>query len=194
MNITLLELAELAKKIGIILERHGLPFYLTGGVVAAHYGEIRNTQDVDIVVNMAICEDVTALFDDLKKEFLIDKTAFDDAIRLKSMFQILDVGTMLRADIYTEPILPDCFQNVVSVDMINDIWLPISSPEDSILSKLVWIKLGSERSRKDIVAMLRVQTNLNNKYLETCTEKLGVTEILKELRIIADSCNPNNIL
>ncbi|MDR1964559.1 MAG: hypothetical protein LBQ50_12330 [Planctomycetaceae bacterium] len=194
MDITLLELAELAQKIGTILEQHGIRYHLTGGVVAAYYGEMRNTQDVDIVIDMAACRNLSALFNDLKKVFLIDKTTFNEAIRLKSMFQVLDIETMLRADIYTASVLPDSFEHIVSADIVDDIYLPIASPEDSILSKLVWIKLGSGRSRKDVVAMLRVQTNLDNEYLETTAEKLGVTEILKELRIIADSYDPNVIL
>jgi hypothetical protein len=72
--------------------------------------------------------------------------------------------------------------------------VPMIIPEDSILSKLVWIKLGSDRSRKDVVAMLRIQTNLDNEYLETTAEKLDVAKILKELRMIAESYNPNIIL
>lgn len=67
-------------------------------------------------------------------------------------------------------------------------------PEDSILSKLYRIKLGSGRSRKDVVAMLRVQENLDNAYLETTAEQLEVKPIIDELRQIAESYDPNVIL
>ncbi|MDR3109330.1 MAG: hypothetical protein LBU65_06550 [Planctomycetaceae bacterium] len=194
MNITLLELAELAQKIGSILERHSIRYHLTGGVVASYYGESRNTQDVDIVIDITACRNSKALFDDLKKEFLIDERTFNDAIRLKSMFQVLDMKTMLRADIYTDSVLSSSFDHLVPVDLVDEIILPVASPEDSILSKLHWIKLGSGRSRKDVVAMLRVQQNLNTAYLETAAEQLGVTEILGELRKIADNYDPNVIL
>jgi uncharacterized protein (DUF1330 family) len=194
MNIDIRELAELAKKIGEILDRYGMRYHLTGGVVASHYGESRNTQDVDIVVEMTACKDRQALFQEFKKEFYIDQRAFDEAIRMKSMFQLLDMNTMLRADIYTASVLPCRFERIVEAEIVEGISLPIASPEDSILSKLHWIKLGSGRSRKDVVAMLRVQENLDNVYLEATAEQLGVKAILDELRQIAESYDPNVIL
>jgi hypothetical protein len=194
MNIALRELAELAKKIGEILDRYGMQYHLTDGVVASHYGELRNTQDVDIVVEMDACKDRQSLFQELKKDFYVDQGAFDEAIKMKTMFQVLDMDTMLRADIYTSSVLPARFERVVKAEIVDGISLPISSPEDSILSKLHWIKLGSGRSKKDVVAMLRVQENLDNDYLETTAEQLGVKEILGELRHIAESYDPHAIL
>jgi len=194
MNIDLPELAALAERIGIIFERHGLRYHLTGGVVASHYGEMRNTQDVDIVVDMDACRNRLSLFQDLESEFYVDRGAFDEAIQMKSMFQVLDMDSMLRADIYTASLLPDRFENIVNVEIVDGVSLPISSPEDAILSKLHWIKLGSGRSRKDVVAMLRVQENLDNDYLEKTAEQLGVKAILDELRQIADNYDPKVIL
>jgi uncharacterized protein (DUF1330 family) len=194
MNIDLQELAALAQKIGAILERHGLRYHLTGGVVASHYGESRNTQDVDIVVEMDACKDQQSLFQELKKEFYVDQGAFDEAIQMKSMFQVLDIDSMLRADIYTTSVLPSRFERVVKTEIVDGVSLPIASPEDAILSKLHWIKLGSGRSRQDVVAMLRVQENLDNDYLETTAEQLDVKPILDELRKIAESYDPHIIL
>jgi uncharacterized protein (DUF1330 family) len=194
MNKELRELVELAKKIGEILDRYGMQYHLTGGIVASHYGDWRNTQDVDIVVEMDACKDRQGLFQEFKKEFYIDQQTFNEAIRMKSMFQLLDMNTMLRADIYTASVLPCRFERIVEAEIVEGISLPIASPEDSILSKLRWIKLGSGRSRKDVVAMLRVQENLDNVYLEATAEQLGVKAILDELRTIADSYDPNVIL
>jgi hypothetical protein len=194
MNIDIVELALLAKKIGKILEHYGMQYHLTGGVVASHYGEFRNTQDVDMVVDMDACKDKQSLFLELKKDFYVDQSAFDEAIQMKSMFQVLDMDSMLRADIYTASILPNRFERVVSAEVADGISLPISSPEDAILSKLHWIKLGSGRSRKDVVAMLRVQEHLDNDYLEATAEQLGIKPILDELRQIAESYDPHIIL
>jgi hypothetical protein len=194
MNIDLRELVELAKRIGAILNRYGMRYHLTGGVVAAHYGELRNTQDVDIVVDMNACNDRQSLFQELKNEFYIDQRAFNEAIQMKSMFQVLDMDTMLRADIYTSSVLPCRFERIVEAEIVEGVSLPISSPEDAILSKLHWIKLGSGRSKKDVVAMLRVQEHLDNDYLEITAEQLGVKAILDELRQIAESYDPNVIL
>ena len=101
---------------------------------------------------------------------------------------------MLRADIYTASVLPCRFERIVQAEIVDGVPLPISSPEDSILSKLYWIKLGSGRSRKDVVAMLRVQEHLDNAYLEATAEQLEVKPILDELRKIAENYDPNVIL
>ena len=194
MEIPLLELAELAQKIGAILQKHDIPYHLTGGVVASHYGEMGNTQNVDIVIDFSKCRNKNALFADLKSELYVDRQTFDEAIQTDSMFQVLDIESVLRADIYVKSVLPKFPQNVSWANIAGDIVLPICSPEDSILSKLVWIKLGSGRSRKDVVGMLRVQENLDNAYLEATTEQLGVKPILDELRKIAENYDPNVIL
>ena len=194
MEIPLLELAELAQKIGAVLQKHDIPYHLTGGVVASHYGETRNTQDVDIVIDFSKCKNRNALFADLKSELYVDRQAFDEAIQTNSMFQVLDIESVLRADIYVKSVLSKFPQNVSWVNLAGDFLLPICSPEDSILSKLVWIKLGSDRSRKDVIAMLRVQQNLDLEYLEKPAEELEVAGLLKELRIQADSYDPHLVL
>jgi uncharacterized protein (DUF1330 family) len=194
MSVDLRILTVFAKKIGSIFERYGMRYYLTGGLISSHYGEWNNSYVVDIVVEMDACKDRQGLFQEFKKEFYIDQQTFNEAIRMKSMFQLLDMNTMLRADIYTASVLPCRFERIVEAEIVEGIPLPIASPEDSILSKLHWIKLGSGRSKKDVVAMLRVQENLDNAYLEATAEQLGVKAILDELRIIADSYDPNVIL
>jgi len=194
MEIPLLELAELAQKIGAVLQKHDIPYHLTGGVVASHYGETRNTQDVDIVIDFSKCKNRNTLFADLKSVLYVDRQAFDEAIQTNSMFQVLDNESVLRADIYVKSVLSKFPQNVSWVNLAGDFLLPICSPEDSVLSKLVWIKLGSDRSRKDVIAMLRVQQNLDLEYLEKTAEELEVAGLLKELRIQADSYDPHLVL
>lgn len=195
MNISLNELADLATKIGEILDRLEIPFFLTGGVVASFYGEQRMTQDVDMVVNLAEAEkNITdLLFHELEKRFMISRSAFDEAVTRKRMFQVLDLETMLRADIYVGGMSLERFDRAVSAEIVPNVFLPIASPEDSILSKLVWIKKGSGRSKQDVVAMLRIQTRLDTDYLDQTARQLGVEDILEEMRQIAKRNDPNEI-
>lgn len=193
-EVTHLELAELARRVGDTLERHAIRYHLTGGVVAAYYGQMRTTQDVDVVMRATDCRDSQALYNDLRREFLVEKSALEHALRTGTMFQLLDVEFVLRADIYTAPILPGRFARVVFAELTEGIKLPIASPEDAILSKLHWIRLGSERSRQDVVAMLRVQHDLDDEYLETVAEELGATSLLAELRSKAANYDPQAIL
>ncbi len=195
MNITIQELADLAAKIGKILTRLEIPFFLTGGIVASFYGEQRMTQDVDMVINLAgTAEDTrNTLLRELEKHFMVSRSAFDEAVTRKRMFQVLDLETMLRADIYVGGMSLERFDRAVSVEIVQDTSLPIASPEDSILSKLVWIKKGSGRSKQDVVAILRIQTELDTEYLDATAKKLGVDAILEEMRQIADRNDPHEI-
>ena len=101
---------------------------------------------------------------------------------------------MFKVDFHLSDIVPGALERRRDEKIMTGRIVPMVSPEDSILSKLHWIKLGSGRSKKDVVAMLRVQENLDNEYLESTAEQLGVKAILDELRIIADSYDPHIIL
>lgn len=194
MEPTISELAEMARQIGNLLEKHRIRYHLTGGVVVSYYGEIRNTQDVDIVIDLENGLDTQALFHDLAADFMISRSAFEDALRRNAMFQLLDMRTMLRADIYINGFMPERFDRTVRAEIAPGIFLPILKPEDAILSKLHWIRLGSERSRRDVVTMMKIQTELDRPYLRSTAEALGVAEILDELAGIAEKNDPDIIL
>ena len=195
MNITLQELADLAVKIGTILNQFHIPFFLTGGVVASYYGEQRSTQDVDMVINLLGVGNAekNALFRELEKQFMVSRSAFDDAVSRNSMFQVLDLQTMLRADVYVGGMGKNRFDRAISSEIVPGVFLPVSSPEDAILSKLVWIKMGSGRSKQDVVAMLRIQTDLDTVYLEQTAKELDVFPILEEMRGIVARNDPLEI-
>lgn len=58
------------------------------------------------------------------------------------------------------------------------------SPEDTVLSKLKWYKLGggiSDRQWYDIVGILKVQTNkLDCRYMDLWARKLGLSDLLSQ--------------
>jgi predicted nucleotidyltransferase len=57
------------------------------------------------------------------------------------------------------------------------IW--VASPEDLILSKLVWSKASeSELQLRDVRYMLRTATDIDNEYLRKWAKKLGVESLL----------------
>jgi len=61
----------------------------------------------------------------------------------------------------------------------------ISSPEDIILSKLEWFKMGgevSERQWRDIIGVLKVQeNNLDMEYLQKWIYRLHLSDLWKRL-------------
>ena len=130
----------------------------------------------------------------LGDDFFFSIDGCREAIEEQSMFQAIHKETMFKVDFHLSDIVPDALERRHDVKIVTGRIVPMVTPEDSILSKLAWIKLGSGRSRKDVVAMLRVQENLDNDYLESTAEQLGVKHILDELREIAESYDPHIVM
>ena len=184
------------QKIVAVLEKLDRPFAFTGGLAALTYGDPRTTRDVDLImeVNPWEKEFADTLANLLGDEFFFSIEGCREAIEEQTMFQAIDKETMFKIDFHLSDLVPGSCERRQNVKIPTGQTVPMVTREDSILSKLVWIKLGSGHSRKDVVAMLRVQENLDNDYLETTAEQLGVKAILDELRQIAESYDPHVIL
>ena len=183
------------QKIVAKLEKLEKPFAFTGGLATITYGDPRTTRNVDLIMKINPWERDFAdkLADILSDDFFFSIESCREAIDEQTMFQAIDKETMFKVDIHLSDIVPGSCDRRCNVRIPTGRIVPMVSPEDSILSKLVWIKLGSGISRKDVVAMLRVQENLDTEYLETTAMQLGVEQILNELKIIAESYDPNVI-
>ena len=184
------------KKIVAILEKMDKPFAFTGGLAAITYGDPRTTNDVDLIMEVDPWERdfPETLANLLGDDFFFSIAGCQEGVDKQTMFQAIDKETMFKIDFHLSDLVPGSCERRRYVKISTGQVVPMVIPEDSILSKLVWIKLGSGRSRKDVVAMLRVQENLDDEYLETTAEQLGVKPILDELRKIAGNYDPNVIL
>jgi len=96
-------------------------------------------------------------------------------------------------DIHVKGIVPREFERSVKEEIFDGFIAPVVSVEDAILSKLLWINMGSGRSKQDVVRILQNQHKMDTDYLETTARQLGVEQILNELKIIAESNDPNII-
>jgi hypothetical protein len=194
-NPLMQDLEKKKKKIVAILEKLDKPFAFTGGLASITYGDPRTTRDVDLVMEIDPWEIGLAdtLAEMLGDDFYFSIAACREAIENQTMFNVMDSETSFKVDIHLGSIVPEAFERRRHVKIPTGQTVPMVSPEDAILSKLHWIKLGSGRSRTDVVAMLRMQKNLDNDYLEKTAEELGVGPILDELRKIADNYDPNVI-
>jgi len=191
----LMDVDATVQKIVIIFEKLGKPFAFTGGLAAITYGDPRTTCDVDLVVEINPWDKdfAESLAEVLGDGFYFNVQACQEAIEKQTMFQAIDLKTMIKIDFHLSDIVPGSCDRRHNTRIPTGQIVPMVIPEDSILSKLVWIKLGSGISRKDVVAVLRVQKNLDTEYLETTAKQLGVEHILNELKIIAESNDPNII-
>jgi len=183
-------------KVIAALKKTDKPFAFTGGLAAITYGDPRTTNDVDLIMEINPWEkDYADTLENLFSDnFFFSIEGCREAIEEQTMFQAIDKETMFKVDFHLSDIVPGALERRRDETIVTGRTVPMVSPEDAILSKLHWIKLGSGRSRKDVVAMLRVQENLDKEYLESTAGQLGVKPILDELRKIAENYDPNVIL
>lgn len=190
-----LDLDSTIAKVSARLDGLGMPFAYTDGLAVIVYGDPRTTQDVDLILQIDPWDKGAAdiLAEHFGDDFYFSVEGCLEAIEEQSMFQAIDRENMLKVDFHLSCLVPESLERIRSVKLASGRTVPMVSPEDSILSKLVWIKMGSGRSKQDVVAMLRIQTELDTDYLDRTAVELGVTEILAEMRAIAERNDPNEI-
>lgn len=161
----------------------GLQFHCTGGLVASLYGEPRFTQDIDIVINVADREEcVTLLIGALASKFLIDPDATRRAIARDDMFQALDLDTYIKIDFHVGEAIPGELQRSIPREIFPGLTTNVVAVEDSILSKLLWIQKGSEKSRRDVVMILRGPEAIDWPALTERAKELKIDNLLEALR------------
>ena len=89
----------LADVVAVLIARQ-FKFHLTGGLASSFYGEPRFTQDIDIVIRVAIGDSLDQLIRDLSRKFIVDRNAIEDAVRRKGIFQALHEVTMIKVDFH----------------------------------------------------------------------------------------------
>lgn len=161
--------------------------YLVGGSLASSlHGIPRATQDVDVVAALRH-EHVAPLVAALGREFYIDAEMIHDAIRHRSSFNVIFLESMFKVDVF---VLGDTNAARLEMERRQSITvtsepprtLIVASPEDIVLQKLWWYKLGggvSERQWNDVLGVLKVRGPLLDRaYLQRGAEEMTVDDLL----------------
>jgi hypothetical protein len=166
------------------LDAAGIPYMLTGSLASGHYAEPRMTRDIDLVVELGPADAgrLGALF---AAEFDVDEDVIRQAIARRSLFNLIHVEAVVKVDFILrkdEPYRLEEFRRRRRV-LIDGQPMTLVSPEDLILSKLVWAKAGgSELQRRDVRRLLRMAPDLDMAYLERWAAALSVSALLAEAR------------
>lgn len=176
------------------LEQIGIPYAVGGSLASSLHGVMRSTLDVDIVADMRL-EHIQPLVAALSKEFYADDEMMRDAIEHQSSFNLIHYETAFKVDIFIRKLRAfDQMQlerrrtSVIATDPEQSVY--VVSPEDIILSKLEWYRLGgevSDRQWRDILGVLKTRAGeLELDYLRKWAGELKVTDLLdralKEMR------------
>jgi hypothetical protein len=168
------------------MEQFGIPYYLGGSVASSTYGVSRPTQDADVVAEVQI-KHVVSLVKRLEAEYYIDADMIRDAIHHQSSFSIIFLDSMFKVDIFLPKPRPFTQQerSRARKEVIEGGTRPfyLSSPEDIILNKLEWYKMGNEVSTRqwcDLIGVMKRQAKtLDLAYLRQWATELNVLELLE---------------
>jgi len=181
--IPMADLEATLKRMKAILADLGIRYHCTGGLVSSFYGEPRFTQDVDIVVQLPGNEaQVQHLISALQEGFVVDADLARRALGKGDMFQALDRSTWIKIDFHVGEGVPGELSRSVSREILPGLELPTVSREDAILSKILWVKKGSEKSRRDALSMLRAGKSLDWRSMEALAERMEIGDLLGEMR------------
>jgi hypothetical protein len=172
------------------LERLNIRYYVGGSVASSHHGAGRSTQDVDLNVELDL--KLAPLFlKPLKTDFYVSEVAVQDAIRRKSCFNLLRFGNSYKIDLFVSQDRPFDRSALerATVGLLGEFQeLParIATPEDIILLKLDWYRLGdfaSERQWLDVSKVAKLYgVKLDKSYLEHWATNLQLTELWNKLK------------
>lgn len=182
-SVTTHELKGTVQRVVACLESIGLRYHLTGGVVVSHYGEPRFTYDLDVVVEFAKPSvDLDRLLDELGADFIVDRPGIQASIASTAMFQVLHESTFMKVDFHVGPRIPGELDRSVVAELYPGVRARIVSPEDALLSKLIWMRMGSHKARHDIAMIISRATRLDWALLNRLAERLGLDELLHDVR------------
>ncbi|MGD9972862.1 MAG: hypothetical protein AB7S77_07365 [Desulfatirhabdiaceae bacterium] len=170
-------------------EKLGIPYYIGGSVASSAYGIPRSTLDIDMVSDLKP-EHVPQLVRMLEPSYFIDEDTIIDAIRRVSSFNLIHIETMMKIDVFIKsdtPYQTETFRRKKKDKLDEEQSSPelfLASPEDIILNKLMWYRLGgcvSDRQWGDILGVLKIQKNeLDRPYLNQWAIELNVSELLEK--------------
>jgi hypothetical protein len=179
------EIIAVVLKVACALESIGVEYLVGGSVAASLYGEPRSTRDIDIAVRLPE-EKLPQLVNALGPEFAVDEEAMREAIHARRSANIFYLPLVLKVDLFMRG---DSeydqveFSRRTTVQPVEGASLRASSPEDNLLWKLRWFKLGgevSEQQWRDILGLLRVSgSSLDMKYLSEWSATHAVSELLQ---------------
>ncbi len=180
---------EVTLKVTDVFEKLGVSYVIGGSLASTLYGMVRTTQDSDIVAEMRL-EHLQSFVSALQAEFYVDDEMIADSIQRNSSFNIIHRETMFKVDVFIprpRPFLQSQLDRAQKQTFTfeSEVSAKFASPEDTILSKLEWYRMGgevSDRQWRDILGVLKTRAGeLDLEYLKKWSQELKVSDLLERV-------------
>ncbi len=169
-----------------ILSRLKISYLVTGGMAVFVWGRPRFTADVDIVIKLKP-DDIDKLAENLEtldKAGYIDKDSMERALARHGEFNFIDGITGVKVDFWAigesqfdkSQLGRRIAKNILGQRVY------FISPEDLILSKLLWYeKNESSRHLEDVESIFKIQKKLDWQYLRKWSKLQSTIKVLESL-------------
>ena len=168
-----------------VLEKLGVEYHVGGSYASSMHGVPRQTQDIDLVVNLPL-DLVDKLVRSLADDFFVQENPARDAVKARQSFNAVHLSTGLKVDFFIRGESPfdlEEFARHRPELLLENRKVVVKSPEDTVLRKLQWYRAGgeiSDRQWTDVVGILRTQgETLDQSYMFKWAATLGVADLLK---------------
>jgi len=168
------------------LEQLGRPYIIGGSVATSLYGQPRQTNDIDLVLDLPsdCAQDAFRCFG---ASFHASLTDIESAITggyEYPAFQLLHGEQYTKVDVFIKqpgPFADSAFQRRVMLGSIANVDAWFYSREDIALQKILWYRLGnkmSDRQWNDLVQVIEVQAEkFDRVYFLEWADRLDIREL-----------------
>ena len=177
------EFQDCLSRVARVLRDAGVGFYITGGAAFIAYGDPRTTQDIDLVIDadrLALVLPATIVQWE-QAQFLLSEVAIRDALRLKRQFQLIDMVSAMKIDLYPREFVAGAINRAREIEIFPNATFPVASIPDLVVSKLVWIRKGSHKSRRDVRQLMRVTKDLDRNATRELADEMSLLPLLDEV-------------
>jgi hypothetical protein len=162
------------------LQESGVPYMVTGSFASSVHGVPRATNDIDVVIEPTRDQLVALMEKFVEPDYDADPDDALDALRRRSMFSVIDRRGIWKIDFIVRkdrPFSKREFGRRRQIEILG-MWVDAATPEDVLLAKLEWAKLGeSERQIRDAAGIIEIQgEKLDRDYVERWVAALDVED------------------
>ena len=169
----------------------GVEYYIVGSIASMYYGEMRLTQDVDLVVSMRYGHIAKAVALFPEEAYYVSEDAVREAVRTGGQFNVVNLESSLKLDVMVSAggaFDESRFRRRRRVSLAADCEAWVASAEDVILKKLEYFREGgSQKHVRDIRGIITTgREPLDEEYIERWADRLSVRREWEHVRAIRD--------
>lgn len=183
-----MDFEQLLVKTAKALNRLEIPYCITGGYAVSIWGRVRATLDIDVVIELLHPKifQLAAALRALDKGVYADEEMMRSALLYRSEFNVIHGESGIKIDFFIPKDEVQTRRELARRVMrkIRGVNVYFISPEDLILSKLRWHKIGGgEKHTEDIQSVIkRMEKNLDYTYIKRQVKEQALEQEWKEVK------------